>query len=76
MIKIEILKAIDEYLQHNIELDKFIDMIIQFSANDQRSELLNIIELRIAEYTSGHWTEDELYMLISNIMHNTIGKVI
>jgi len=43
--------------------------------NDEVSQLANRIELRLAEFLNGHWTENDLRMIFRQLIPSTGGVV-
>jgi hypothetical protein len=43
--------------------------------NDEVSQLASRIELRLAEYMNGHWTEDDLRGIFERLIPSTGGPV-
>ena len=63
---LEIQKQIGRYLNSEISFDDFEDWFVAHSWNYHEAknlivlELVSEIELILAEFSSGHWTEDDL----------------
>lgn len=66
-IDLEIRAALVRYLNSEISLAEFEDWFvpvawnIEQTGNREAIELAAEIELRLAEFTNGHWSEDELH---------------
>lgn len=62
----EVVDRLQSYLIGVESLDEFEDWLVSRSWDVHRTEdqpaihLVSEIELRLAEFTSGHWTEEEL----------------
>lgn len=73
-LRFRIRKHLREYVDHRISLGQFRDWFdletwdIIDKVPRATQELAGAIELRLAEFTSGHLTEDELRALFSSLL--------
>jgi len=76
VLDIEIRKQLARYLAGEIALSGFQDWFVPRAWNvDKRgdhyvAQLVHSIELKFAEYSSGHWTEDELKQTLRPLLTN------
>ena len=62
------------YLDNNFSLEEFQDWFVAASWNVSKSgnwlatRLTYAIELKLAEYTSGHWSESDLHLRLEEVL--------
>lgn len=71
---LEIRAALVRFLDREISLAEFEDWFVPVAWNIEKTgnreaiELAAEIELRLAEFTSGHWSEDELRKILAPLV--------
>jgi len=75
-LDLEIREKLAEHLANQISLDQFVQWFvpatweIEESGNILASELAHEIQLRLAEFSENHWTEEELRRLLSPLIES------
>ena len=73
---LEIRGKLADYLSNQIPLDEFKEWFIpatwhiEESGNGFACDLANEIHLRLAEFSNGHWTENELRRVLSPLIES------
>lgn len=81
MLDIEIREQLARYLANEISLEEFQGWFVPATWNVEQTnnpiaaELAHEIELRLAEFSNGHWTEDDLRSLLGPLVENYTVRV-
>lgn len=76
MLDIQIREQLSRYLAHEISLDQFQDWFVSSTwsvhqtANEIAIELSDEIELRLAEFSNGDWTAEELRAQLKHLVES------
>jgi hypothetical protein len=80
-IDLEVSDRIARYLAGQSSLAEFRRWLLPIvwelaePTSDERSDLANMVELRMAEFMNGHWTEADLRLLLARMLPSTSSLV-
>lgn len=80
-LELDIRERLGQYVQDETSLEEFESWFVPSSWNVHQAEdrglqdLVYEIELRLSEFSSGHWTEQELKHLLSRIRERYVVEI-
>jgi hypothetical protein len=80
-LDLEVTDQVARYLAGESSLDEFRRWLLPLvwkmaePTSNERSDLANRLELRLAEFMNGHWTEDDLRLLFARLLPPTSSLV-
>ena len=68
----EVRENLIDCLEGEISIREFYHWFVPFTWEIDGSDFINMISLRFAEYTSGHWTKEDLRERFKEILDETV----